>query len=331
MSFSNIQTTTQSFSASGTHTVSHNTGGLANWAVVQLGQADRDVSNTASFDSVALTKYATARHGWFGTGDGRVSIFGLVGSWNGTYDFEVVLGAGSPVTGQARIITGLASGGNPVFVDASSSEGLNGSNSESYDSGVFDAIGFYATQHYNAGLGNTNGSLTVTDVFTASGAGINFMRDLTPSAGVQSASKGLTTSSATAWVVVEDSTIVGSPSPVTQTQVVTNPTVTGFGHIYVYTEAITQTQVVLNPSVTMGTPRAIPLVGVDVETPGRLSAPVGFTNPVLSYVGGVYTWVEASTMQRLPRRIVMRPNITDPPEPVADIDGDDYVYMEFED
>ena len=132
-------------------------------------------------------------------------------------------------------------------------------------------------------------------------------------------------------VVFSTGDIYAQPSSITATQTVPSPTVTGPGNMKIIHQPFTQTMVVPEPTVIHKPQRAMLTQGVHAETPDRLAPPSGFTFPVLSYQGGEPVWVEATSIQRKPRRIVMRPGITDPPEPTANVDGDDYVYMEYDD
>lgn len=131
-------------------------------------------------------------------------------------------------------------------------------------------------------------------------------------------------------LVLSTGAMVAELSPFTLSPLVTAPTVDA-GSIHAYFEAIRLSPVVAEPRVVVRPQRVLATVGVHSDTPGRVAPPSGLVLPVLVYQNGEPTWVEAETIYGPHRRIVMRPGITDPPEPVANVDGDDYVYMEYDD
>ena len=132
-------------------------------------------------------------------------------------------------------------------------------------------------------------------------------------------------------VVFSTGDIYAQASSATATQTVPAPTIDGVQDMKIIHQPFTQTMVVPEPTVIHKPQRAMLTQGIHAETPGRLAPPSGLTTPVLTYQDGEPVWIEGSTLQRRPRRIVMRPGITDPPEPTANVDGDDYVYMEYDD
>ena len=67
----------------------------------------------------------------------------------------------------------------------------------------------------------------------------------------------------------------------------------------------------------------------DLDDLDDVTVPSPTLNDILQWNGSAWVNVATSTIATSSgRRVVMRPGITSPPEPVSNVDGDGWVYME---
>ena len=345
MAITNIQTGSSEWSGvNQTETVVLSTGATgANALMIAFGSGDMSTTVSATANGVAMTKYEHYRHGWFGTGDGNCVVWGLIGSWTGDVTIQVThsMSTASRNYGTIHCYSMMCTSGNPQFVESGGQSALNGSYSFSYDPGVYEAFAIWIAQHFSTTRPSDAGSGVYHDADSGNGSTLNFWHSGSVAGGhpaganaVQSNSKGTSTSSAVAYLVLQDSSIVAQPSPVALPITVTTPTVTGIDFVIAYFKSLGIDITIPEPGVVVKPRYTLRLVSEHGDMPGRLALPSGLTQPIVGFVNGEPVWIELAdhvhpTYRQ--RRVVMRPGITSPPEPVSNIDGDGFVYMELDD
>lgn len=346
MAIVNLQTGSSEWAGvNQTETVVLSTGGTgANVVMVAFGSGDQATTVTATVDGASMTKYAHYRHGYFGIGDGNCVVFGLTGSWTGDISVQVThsMSTASRNYGTIHVYSMMAESGYPSFLDYGGSSGTNQSYSFSYDPDVGrEAFSIWISQNHGSTPPQDSGSGVFHDTDSGNGAGLNFWHSGSvagghplPESGTHANSKGPSLSNAVAHLTLVDATINAELTAMTLPITVTTPTVTGIDVVKAYFASLNIGLEVVPPGVVVKPRYVLRLVSEHGDMPGRLGIPSGLSQPVVGYLNGEPVWVELATHVHptyRQRRVVMRPGITSPPEPVSNIDGDGFVYMELPD
>jgi hypothetical protein len=294
--------------------------------------------NSKTFDGTTVTTVQRTRHGWFGVGDVNCSLFFLKQTHaDETVTFDINFS--ESVTWEADIVVGFGSNGNPNVAYNDVDSGLNASASHSYTSS-YDCIGMYAGQSFGVAVGSSFG----TNMKWSNDIGIDgnsfgalgISGGTTPTVvegGTIAYFGGPTTSLVSMLMVIEDTPINATPGAHAIEVTMPSPAsiTTPYPDIVEWYGPNQMEVVVPEPTIVVPIPRSLPLVGTIAEMPGRVTPATGITDPVLTEVASVPTFVAHATLDHTPynpRYVVMRPVITDPPEPVANVDGDGWVYGE---
>ena len=336
MAISNLQRFSGTIASGGsTTTVTCALSGTVNFIALQTTWGpDVPATYSATFGGDALTLEEIHRFGWAGGGDVSVGVWSGFGTYSGSNDLVLTLGAGT-VTGELHVTAGYASNGQAKMVYSTSGGGLNATFSASYESTLYEGIAFAVAQSLHQTVPTDNGSVTSYDIGTTSNGSYTFYSTggATPSAAIEthSISFSTTTRLGVAFMVIEDGSIEIEPSSIITEVTVPSPTFTGATDMQLYQQTIVLDVVVPDPVMSLPVPRQVALVGKDVDVPDRVDRATGLTEPVLTEITGVPTFVEHGTLDHsdfTARIVVMRVGITDPPEPVSNVDGDGWVYNE---
>jgi hypothetical protein len=338
MSIENIQWDTAEWnSVSQTETIVLPSGATgANAVMVNMGSGDTSVSVSATVNGVAMTKYAHHRHGWFGLGDGNSIVFGLLGSWTGDITVQVTHSS-TRDNGRIYAYSAMCTSGNPEFVSYGGQGALNGNFSYSFDCENYEGFGIWNGSHFGTTPGTTTtGTHTYIGTKNCNGATLNFAHttDLTPVTGVHSGSKGVSTSSTVAYLLLRDSVITARPTAIALPISIPTPVVTGIDFVIAYFASLGLDITIPEPGVVVKPRYTLRLVSEHGDMPGRMPLPSGLSQPIVAYANGEPVWIDLTSHVHpsyRQRRIVMRTGIDNPPEPVSNINGDGWVYMELED